>query len=153
MGMLIWPLGAGTDDRLDDAVWRRAREPRLPETTVASMSEDRRRLAALWLLSSQPGLATSIRKVQDRPSMRRAQRRGLDPQVRVVQLRHGPPATEGHRDGSRTYRHRWTVTGHWRNQAVGKEWSDHRPVYINPHLKGPADAPLLDTPKVKAWTR
>jgi hypothetical protein len=85
--------------------------------------------------------------------MRRAQRAGLDPAVRVVQLRHGPPATTGGEQSTRTYRHRWAVTGHWRNQAVGKDYAEHRPVYINPYLKGPADAPLLDTPKVKAWTR
>jgi hypothetical protein len=117
------------------------------------MIEDRKRLMALWLLSSQPGLTSSIRRVQNRGDERRAKRTGRDHSVRVVRLRHQPPATEGNENATRTYRHRWTVAGHWRNQAVGQQWSERRPIYINSYLKGPEDAPLLSTPKVKVWTR
>lgn len=150
IGGLIWPFGRTPDDSLNDM---ESSESDLSDTAVASMAEDRRRLLALWLLSAQPGLATSIRSVQDRASARRAKRTGVEQAVRVVLLRRRPPATEGQEFTGRTYRHRWTVTGHWRNQAVGEGWSEHRPTYINPHLKGPGDAPLIRSPKVKSWTR
>jgi hypothetical protein len=149
LGGLIWPLGRTMDDSLSDDNWG---GDFLTDIAVASMAEDRRRLMALWLLSTQPGLASSIAKVQDRASARYAQRTGRDATVRVVNLRGGPPATEGtERAEGWHYHHRFVVAGHWRNQAFGPAYSQHRPVYINPHLKG--DGPLLTSPKVKSWTR
>lgn len=34
---------------------------------------------------------------------------------------------------------RFTVRGHWRNQACGKRGADRKPVWIKPHWKGPRD--------------
>lgn len=48
---------------------------------------------------------------------------------------------------SREWRHRWVVRGHWRNHWY-PSLKDHRPVWISPYLKGPADAPLLGGEKV-----
>jgi hypothetical protein len=152
LGGLIWPFGRSMDDALSTDEWG---GDNLTPVQAASMAEDRRRLLGLWLLSTQTSLATSIRGPQGRAPTRRAQRAGLDPLVRVVQLRTRPSGGgEGitAADG-RVYRHRWTVSGHWRNQAHGHRYSEHRPVYINPYLKGPEDAPLLTTPRVKVWTR
>lgn len=39
--------------------------------------------------------------------------------------------------------HRWIVSGHIRNQPYPSEGVT-RPIYIPPHVKGPADKPLLD---------
>jgi hypothetical protein len=151
LGGCVWPLGRGPEDPLSDDIFGDGAT--LTDRAVASMTEDRKRLMALWLLSSQPGLTSSVRAVQNRSDARRAKRTGRDNSVRVIRLRHQPPAPEGTENATRTYRHRWTVAGHWRNQAVGPGYSDHRPVYINPHLKGKEDAPLLTSPKVKVWTR
>jgi hypothetical protein len=145
VGSLVWPLGEPTDCALSGE-----------EAKDASMAEDRRRLAALWLLSSQPGLTTNVDAPLPRHVVRRATRTGgPPPRVRVVHLRQAPSrAHDGPGDGQgRTYRHRWAVAGHWRHQACGPRHSEHRPVYINPYLKGPEGAPLVGRPKVKAWTR
>ncbi|QQQ77404.1 hypothetical protein IOD16_02355 [Saccharothrix sp. 6-C] len=65
--------------------------------------------------------------------------------VRVVRIRHrgDVPARDDHAAAhdQRTYRVRWTVRGHWRNQWYPSR-AEHRPVWINPHVKGPDDAPL-----------
>lgn len=41
----------------------------------------------------------------------------------------------------------WTVGGHWRNQACGPNWSDHRPVYILPYTKGDVQKPFIQPRK------
>jgi hypothetical protein len=156
LGGLIWPFGRSPDDPLADETYsgRACGDGPLTDVAVASMVEDRRRLLALWLLSTQAGLATSTRAVPGRAAARRAQRSGRDAAVRVVQLRHQPPPLASTPVGpGRSYHHRWAVAGHWRNQAYGPKRGLRRPTYINPHLKGPEGAPLIDTPKVKAWTR
>jgi hypothetical protein len=144
VGSLVWPLGEPTDCALSGEAAK-----------DASMAEDRRRLAALWLLSAQPGLTTNLEAALPRQVVRRAARAGGPaPRVRVVHLRQAPRAHDGPGDApGRTYRHRWTVAGHWRRQACGPRHAEHRPVYINPYLKGPEGAPLVERPKVKAWTR
>lgn len=40
---------------------------------------------------------------------------------------------------------RWVVRGHWRQQAVGPNHSEHKPVFIAPHVRGPQGAPLKTT--------
>lgn len=63
------------------------------------------------------------------------------PDLRVVTLRKREPTYEG---DSRAvdWQHRWIVAGHWRRQWFPAA-RDHRPVYIQPYLKGPEDRPLL----------
>jgi hypothetical protein len=155
-GGLIWPLGRSADDPLTDEVYAKASDSRQFEgQRLASIAEDRRRLLALWLLSSQPGLTSSTMGVPgDRAATRRAQRNGRDARVRVVQLRHRPASVEGEsaRQPGRTFRHRWTVAGYWRRPPRSPLDAD-KSVYVNPFVKGPEGAPLLTSPKVKAWTR
>jgi hypothetical protein len=151
LGGLIWPVGASCDDALNGEQWG---EAVLPDYAVASMVEDRRRLLALWLLSTQPGVATTTTTRPARAVARRSARAGLDPAVRVIQLRDARPANVAESyDSARQYHHRWVTSGYWKMQHYGPGAQLRRPVYINAHLKGPKDAPLLDTPKVKAWTR
>lgn len=122
------------------------------ETSSASWTQT---LRAAWLLMTQPG----ITDVQDQPLPRRQQRRAetegynSDP-VRVVRLRAHPaadpadghdPRTAAHRattSAGRDYTVRWMVRGHWRQQPHGPGRTQRRPVWINPHIKGPDGAPL-----------
>jgi hypothetical protein len=99
-------------------------------------------LRAAWLMMTQPGVTT----FEDlRPAV--SITGGLRPYepplaVRVVHIRRredAPARAEGPRD--REYQVRWIVRGHWRNQWYPAR-QDHRPVWINPHLKGSAGAPL-----------
>lgn len=152
LGGLVWPFGETCDVQWFDG-----------DARDQSMSEDRRRLLALWLLSTQPGLASNhLHEVPVRRSKAKRKRiaagKVQEPEspVRVIQLRRQPPGDHDAPEraaGARTYRHRWTVSGHWRNQAFGPERSLRRPTYINPYLKGPDDAPLLKSERVKAWTK
>ena len=138
MGITFWQLGETIDFGTN------------AEATIV----DRLRLMAMWLLSSQPGIATTtIEKPQDRATIRRQVRSGVEvPGVRVVHLRRRPTGGEepAEQDG-RIYKHRWMVSGHWRDQPYGPERSLRRPVYINPYLKGPEDTPLLTHETVKVW--
>lgn len=146
VGGLTWRPGCTTDES-------EATEP----SRAASMIEDRRLLAALWVLSQQPGLATSVRNVPQTRNRQKLRRNAPAPEpVRVVHLRHAPAPDHDAPTGSdqrRTYRHRWAVSGHWRQQAYGRGWSERRPLYINPYLKGPEGAPIKTGQRVKAWTR
>lgn len=104
-------------------------------------------LKATWLLMRQP-LADDQAAIYDRASRRRFEREGIDPPpVRVISLRRPPPGGASG-DGAREWYHSWIVRGHWRMQAYGVGRRQHRPVWIAPHVKGPADAPLLGGEKV-----
>ena len=98
---------------------------------------------ATWLLMTQPGVTDVDEQLSSRTLRRRAQREGYNPApVRVVSIHHraDTPIHSESSDG-RTYRVRWTVRGHWRNQWYPSR-QEHRPVWINPHIKGPDGAPL-----------
>lgn len=127
----------------------------LGPVVVASMEEDRRWLAALWLLASQVNVSDRVTENPDRAARRRSLRAKTDPRVTVVKLRrlressdHEPGAGTG-----RDWQHRWIVGGHWRNQPFGPGRSLRRPVWIAPYVKGPEGKPLVARPKVKALVR
>jgi hypothetical protein len=142
LGASDWLLGADTEEPVPGFAGDR-------DERLASMSEDRRWLAALWLLASQP-LAESVTTRAPRATVRRSQRRRLGSDVRLVNLRRAAtphePAEHGERRG---YSHRFIVEGFWRQQACGPGWSQHRPTYIAPFVKGPADKPLIVKETVK----
>lgn len=99
---------------------------------------------AAWLLMTQDGVTDIADEPLPRTMRRRSQRAGYAPTpVRVVRIRHRantPDHGAADSDG-RTYHVRWTVRGHWRNQWYPSR-SEHRPVWINSHIKGPDHAPL-----------
>jgi hypothetical protein len=123
---------------------------------IDSMAEDRRWLAALWLLASQP-LASSTTEPAYRAAAKRHDRAKIpaSSDVRLVNVRRREhrPAAEGE-GGDRNYSHRWIVAGaggdgFWRQQACGPRWSQHRPVWIEPYVAGPEDKPLKVRETVK----
>lgn len=120
--------------------------------SVLSVTEDRRWLAALWLLASQP-LAESVVGPAPRAARRRSDRARLPSDVRIVNLRRAATPREpspGTEHGThRKYSHRFIVDGFWRQQACGPNWSQHRPVWIAPFIKGPKDKPLKVRETVK----
>ncbi len=110
-------------------------------------------LRATWLLMNQ-GHVVEVEDLQpDRAAARRARRDGLAASpVRLIHLRRatreqGAPADD-HR--AREYTCRWMVRGHWRQQWYPRR-GVHRPVWINPHLKGPEDKPLRTGETVQIW--
>lgn len=139
----------------DEAAWPLG----LPDVRPMGEMADRSLLArvgpilkATWLLMQQPLAAQTVVE-PDRQARRRAERAGKQATaVRVISLRHAQSAAEPAGDGHREYHHRWVVRGHWRQQWMPSR-EVHRPIWINPHVKGPEDAPLLTGQKVYAWRR
>lgn len=74
-------------------------------------------------------------------------KRRTPPSVVTIQLRPriNPDASEAE---AREYRHRWEVRGHWRLQACGPNRSERRRIWVEPHVKGPDGAPMLEHEKL-----
>lgn len=108
-------------------------------------------LITSWFLMKQ-GLADFGEKFPRRQTSRRAARNNCsDPPIRVIYLR-----KQNSRSGPGCFyewNHRWIVRGHWRMQACGPGWSETKPVWVAPHVKGPDDKPLLTGEKVYNWSR
>jgi hypothetical protein len=139
---LAWrPDGAAADDYLLPG-------PNTPETP----GRWARLVFTTFQLAAQATLASTGHLRTPRPERRRTARAGLpERDVRIIRLRHNPTGDQRRGQPAETtgayWRHRWVVRGHWRNQWFPR-LADHRPTWIAPHLKGPADAPLLGGTKV-----
>lgn len=74
-------------------------------------------------------------------------KRRTPPSVVTIRLRPriNPDASEAE---AREYRHRWEVRGHWRLQACGPNRSERRRIWVEPHVKGPDGAPMLEHEKL-----
>lgn len=141
LGRTDWVIGDSASAKVSDAVTDEANE---------SMREDRRWLATLCALATQPNIVDLSVEQAARPVQRQAARRGWsDPRVHVVNLRRSiyegaeagrEPEVDEH--GRRVYRVRWPVKGHWRSQPYGPARAYRRPTYIAPYIKGPEGAPL-----------
>ncbi len=114
-------------------------------------------LAAAWLLMQQPQLIDRTREHADTATRRAYGRQQLaDPEITVVDLRrqYVPDTADPDEDGpGRRYRHRWVVSGHWRDQPYGPDRSLRRQTWIPAHVKGPKGAPMLATERVNVWRR
>jgi hypothetical protein len=103
------------------------------------------RAGLAWI--NQRILSTAA-QTPERHARRRAEK--LDPStpvsdIRVIQLRrrtasHQPPAL-GDEQALVQWMCQWMVSGHWRQQYYPKS-AAHRPIWITPYVKGPADKPL-----------
>jgi hypothetical protein len=140
-GSTTWTWGVNTDE----VAWQGFEGQ---DVRNDSMAEDRRWLAATWLLASQP-LAASVTHKAERSVGRRSQRANVDSDVRVVDLRPRPRREPGDGEDSqrKEHDHRWIVggpngDGFWRQQACGPGWSERRPKWILPYVAGPDDKPL-----------
>lgn len=71
---------------------------------------------------------------------------GEIPDVRIVTLRKKEHNQSGD-NGSVDWQHQWIVSGHWRKQWYPSTES-HKPLYIQPYLKGPEDKPFMPIRKV-----
>lgn len=106
---------------------------------------------SLWIqqkvLVYNPGTMT-------RHARKRAERVQIVPKVNVVELRRReyayPPGTEGHKDVE--WSCSWLVRGHWRNQFYPST-GDHKPIWIDPFVKGDPDKPFKGTERVFAVRR
>jgi len=132
--------------------------PQLPPFTVRSMDEDRRLIAALWVLASSERLADVDLTNNDRPARRRAERRGDNPDlvgVRVVTLRRvhkdAPPSNREHE--SVEWSCRWVVRAHPRLQAYGPGRKQRKLIMVGPFTKGPDDKPMRMPTTVNALRR
>lgn len=67
-----------------------------------------------------------------------------EPIIRVIQLRRAVNPNAHREDGSEAveWSCSWVVRGHWRQQAVGKDRAERRPVFVLPYVKGDPDKPL-----------
>jgi hypothetical protein len=114
-------------------------------------------LNAAWLLMQQPTLLDRTRERPERSQRQAYARAGRPvPEISVIDLRRAYVPQDRDPDAGsdgRTYRNRWVVSGHWRNQAYGPEHSQRRRQWIPSYVKGPDGAPLLVTEKVNVWRR
>ncbi|MFF1444167.1 hypothetical protein [Streptomyces sp. NPDC058295] len=116
-------------------------------------------LASAWLLMQQPLLIDRTRERADKPTARAYTRDGLPaPDVTVVDLRRQYTPQDRDPDAGsdgRRYRHRWIVSGHWREYRSDRYSAETRASkqWIPSHVKGPDGAPLLSTEKVNVWRR
>lgn len=80
----------------------------------------------------------------DRAARHRLEKAGLehDPIIRTITLRrYGSPRDQSPERQEVDWSSRWWVRGHWRRQWFSAT-KVHRPVWITPHIKGPADKPV-----------
>ena len=146
LGRTDWPEG----DELGTQPW-----PLSPEAHE-SMVEDRRMLAALWLLLATETLVAKAPIHVDRATRRRSERAGYgEPDVRFVILRKPPREVDGepveHRDVR--WSRQWIVSAHPRLQPCGPRRSERKLIMVKPHRKGPPDKPLIVKPTVNVWVR
>lgn len=112
-------------------------------------------LSTAWVLMMTPTLAQ--RKTID-PKTGGAPWPGSEdsiPLVTTIDLRplHRTDTSEADPEAKSTLMHRFAVRGHWRNQAYGPGYSEHRMTWIPAYIKGFDGAPLLASDKVMVWRR
>jgi len=131
--------------------------PSAPRTAEVEGSPDASEcvsiLGATWLLMDQRTVAET-RTLEARPVGSGTPSDAATSLVSMVVLRKqlSQPREDPVTGSGRTYRSRWTVEPHWRQQACGPQWSQRKPVYITEYTKGPPDAPVK-TDKVHVWRR
>jgi hypothetical protein len=117
-------------------------------------SNPHRLVHAFWLLLSQTLTAREVER-GDRKMARRMKQMGVPNEVTVITFRRVDydPKMEG--AAKVEWNHRWLVRGYWRWQPYKNEEGDwaRKRIWINPHVKGPVDKPLVITQKINAFVR
>lgn len=75
-------------------------------------------------------------------------RRARDYPVSLIDVRRAPVAGCTSTGRRIEHDHRWSVRGHWRNQACGPGRTQRRRVWIEGYVAGPTDKPLRVRPRV-----
>jgi len=71
------------------------------------------------------------------------------PSLRVLRLGTGATVSARHESSTVEWTKRWMVRGHWRLQPYGPVGQKtHKPIWIDPYVKGPEDKPLDVRPTV-----
>jgi hypothetical protein len=108
-----------------------------------------RMVFATFRLGAQRGLCEQVQQRTERAERRRTQRAQLPARdVTVVRLRRRGWAEGTSATGSGAkHGHRYPVMGHWRDQWYPSV-EDHRPIWINQHIRGPEGTELRDVDRV-----
>ena len=165
VGMLWFPgahgpmlLGLTDDHRLRGHQGTDGLFPVTPTTRTLPAMEAM--LVSTWLLADQPSIGTR-HHFDPRTAGMHARRIPHDSEVQIIKLRetlaHAEawPGEDTDTPEERRWQltHRILVSGHWRQQPCGPGREQRRPIFVPPHIKGPAGAPLVLKPKVKVWSR
>lgn len=109
-------------------------------------------LYAFWRLCDQRIAAITDAEIRHAARVT-AQRAGVSPDVRIVQLRSADNASQLPTDDtSSRWQHRWVVRMHKVRQWYPSE-QRHKVIYRGPYLKGPDDKPLLGGETVRGLIR
>jgi hypothetical protein len=127
----------------------------MPDATETYLSA----MAATWVhacmvLMVMP-IAVPARMMPDRNLSKRFARLELPVNRLTVVTMRSPrmrPNDDEMEHEGREYSHRWLVRGFWRNQFYPST-GEHKVIYINPFIKGPADKPVVFKEHVNAWIR
>ncbi len=144
-GRAYWPFG-------EEWRWTRIGDARGGSETTRRMTETQRAYTFAFLnFIAQPICAVANYPLLNRSARRRIARvLDREPVVKVVELRR---REYQRRDESRErdveYTCQWFVRGHWRNHFFPAS-GERRPLWIAPHVKGPADKPLK-VPRATAY--
>lgn len=136
-----WMLTVGlrSDHELDGR-WEGVQEGADFDPVKASEAA-RRYLLASWLWLQQKVMIPEAITVNSQ-SRKLAERAHVTSLVSVITLRKGENT---HHDDvstrSRDYSCQWLVRGHWRQQYYAST-AEHRPLWIEPYVKGPEEKPL-----------
>ncbi len=114
-------------------------------------------LGSLWLLASQPRVTTHRKIAGAGSPPAPSPATGATPQpatapavslIDIRQVRAEEVANTPSVGGKRAYTKQWWCRGFWRNQAYGPGRVLRRPVWVEPHIRGPADKPLAGDGRV-----
>jgi hypothetical protein len=112
----------------------------MPVTNTARL------LHAFWLMIDQQITVVSTQRPHPsvKPGLKKA-RMPKDSKVTVVELRkHRYAKRPDEAEGSAVeWSHRWLVRGFWRWQAHGEGRKERKRIWINDHVRGPEDKPLV----------
>ena len=111
---------------------------------------------ATWTMMAIPTVADTAQRTVSGERIPGQKRRAPARAIKVIELRrlaHRPVEASEEGDGTRVYRHRWVVRGHWRQQRVGEGRSRVRTTWVPSYVKGPEGAPLMHSETVFVWRR